>query len=141
MMDTHHHDDTLSGQEGKPQQGNDDDGLSSSSDSDMPDIDVSEEEMKTIIGLDTRLENNKYDYDAHTMLIQVLRRCGMRERLREARNAMHAIFPMTETMWLEWIEDEVQKIEREEDVNRVMTLMKTSLGDYMSVSLWLQYFE
>lgn len=31
--------------------------------------------------------------------IEVLRRCRMGARLREARQAMHAAFPLTEQLW------------------------------------------
>ena len=39
-------------------------------------------------------------------LISLLRRAGLLEKLREAREAMNAIFPLSPLLWMQWAEDE-----------------------------------
>ena len=39
-------------------------------------------------------------------LISLLRRAGLLEKLREAREAMNAIFPLSPLLWMQWTEDE-----------------------------------
>ena len=114
---------------------------SEESDSELSEIDISEHDMKSIIELDTRIQQNPNDYDAHLSLIHILRRCGMRERLREARRAMRSRFPLTEEIWTEWIDDEIGHAEQQDDVERVVELLKSAQQDYLSVSLWIRYLE
>lgn len=71
--------------------------------------------------------------------IDVLRRCKMRERLREARATMHRLFPLSESLWLDWVGDELEGVAGEEDIPRLEQLMEKAVGDYLSVPLWLQY--
>ncbi len=42
----------------------------------------------------------------------LLRRCRLRSRVRAAREAQAARFPLTEALWRQWIEDEVDAAER-----------------------------
>lgn len=41
--------------------------------------------------------------------IEALRRCRMSQQLREARAAMHAAFPLSESLWFHWLSDEVSE--------------------------------
>jgi squamous cell carcinoma antigen recognized by T-cells 3 len=114
---------------------------SDSEDSDMSDLDISESDLRLIMELETRLETNAHDYDAHVALIDVLRRCHLLERLREARRAMHARFPMAPTLWMDWISDELQAVTQEEDIAKIRQLLEDAHEDYMSVDLWLKHLE
>lgn len=105
------------------------------------DFDVSESDINLIVELEGKLATNPGLYDAHVELIGVLRRCRMKERLREARTAMHERFPMNESLWLDWITDELDAVSSEEDVPRVLALLEDSHQDYLSVPLWIQHIE
>jgi len=109
--------------------------------SDFNDVDISEGDMNLIMELEARLERNPSDYDAHIQFIQVLRKCGMKERIREARRAMQAIFPLNESLWLDWIADELETVTSEEDLPKIMRLLEQAHQDYMSVDLWTQHVE
>ena len=116
------------------------DASTSDSDSDFVQ-DVSEADMHAILALEGRLEANPNLYDAHVQLIEVLRRCRMRERLREARRAMQARFPLTEALWAEWAADEIEAAQGPEDVQRIQALFEDAVQDYLSIPLWCQYIE
>lgn len=118
--------------------GSDDDSSSSGSDL-LPD--VSEGDMNLIMELEQRLQKTPREYNAHLQLIEVLRRCGMRERLREARRSMHALFPLSEALWFDWVADELEAVEGLQDIPRIVALFEVAVKDYLSVGLWSQYLE
>jgi hypothetical protein len=101
--------------------------------------------------------------------VALLRRCRLRSRVRAAREAQAARFPLTEALWRQWIEDEVDAAERcvlaafrarrrqqrhllarpnprdvacsAEDVDAIEALYERALRDYLSVPLWTSYIE
>ena len=48
-------------------------------------------------------------------LIEGLRSSGELGKVRSAREAMHAIFPLTDAMWTAWIADELRIRGRKEE--------------------------
>ena len=118
-------------------------GVSDSDSGDMEDMDieVTAEQLESLQSLQSRLEQNGQDYDAHVQYVTLLRACRLREKLREARVAFHEAYPLTEALWLEWIEDESEALETMEDVERLEALLGESHGDYLSVSLWKEHVE
>lgn len=60
--------------------------------------------FQTINELKERLKNNPNDYDVHIELINLLRTARIRTELRDAREKMANIFPLTSQLWMEWIE-------------------------------------
>lgn len=120
------------------------DTISSSSDDDDDDfqgIDVSEFDIHLINQLEAHLEANPSHYDAYVQFIQVLRRCNMKERLREVRRAMQSRFPLSEALWLDWITDEMDAVQSEQDIKKIEELLEVSHNDYLSVDLWIQHIE
>lgn len=70
-------------------------------DFDMDGIDVaqdgpSSETIKGIATFQTLLEANPNQYEVHTQLIALLKSADMFEELREAREAMNKIYPLSE---------------------------------------------
>lgn len=106
---------------------------------DLEPVAVTEEQMQALLELEQCLQNNPADYEAHVRHVSLLRTCRLREKLREARTAFQQAYPLTENMWLEWIEDESEALETMEDVTRLEALLRKSHGDYMSVSLWEEH--
>lgn len=73
--------------------------------------------------------------------IEVLRRCKLHARLRAAHEAMSALFPLSEQLWTEWVNDELAQVSSGEDIQRIEALFEKATKDYMSVNLWCSYLE
>ena len=44
--------------------------------------------------------------------LALLKKCNLRQRLRDAREAMSEEFPLPEALWKEWISDELKEVTR-----------------------------
>ncbi|RIA88649.1 hypothetical protein C1645_826059 [Glomus cerebriforme] len=115
----------------------------SDSDSDFKQLEIqresSNEISETIAGLLEQLSNNLYQYDIHVRYIQTLRQAALYDELKEAREMMHSIFPLSEEMWHEWIEDESRIASTKEEKQRVIQLYSKAVQDYLSINLWKEY--
>ncbi|PKK76425.1 hypothetical protein RhiirC2_734338 [Rhizophagus irregularis] len=94
---------------------------------------------ETIAGLLEQLSNNVYQYEVHVQYIQTLRKSALFDELKEAREMMHSIFPLSEEMWHEWIEDESRIASTKEEKQRVIQLYSKAVQDYLSINLWKEY--
>ncbi|KAJ8445792.1 hypothetical protein Cgig2_027873 [Carnegiea gigantea] len=56
--------------------------------------------------LEAELSRNPSNYDAHVQYIRLLRKAGEIDKLRQARESMSQLFPLTPSMWQEWAKDE-----------------------------------
>lgn len=74
-------------------------------------------------------------------LIELLRKCKLKARLRDARQRMHGLFPFNETQWMDWINDEMDGIATAEDVEAIKGLFQAAVQDYLSATLWESYLE
>ena len=139
----------------------------SDSDSDFEEVDASPEDMDLMMQLETDLQSNPNLYDSHVQVplyailevlryayleeadlaehvlqyIRVLRKCKLREKLRAAREAMHKHYPMTEQLWLEWLQDEMISSESAASKKQIDQLFQKAVQDYLSVPIWKAYIE
>ncbi|VDL99314.1 unnamed protein product [Schistocephalus solidus] len=97
-------------------------------------VEVSEEEIKA---LSSQLESDPFIYDVHVQLINLLKRAGDLDRLREAREKMASLFPLTP----EWIKDESSLLLEGADRSGVENLFRRAVADYQSVDVWLEYCQ
>ncbi|KAK2180910.1 hypothetical protein NP493_420g02015 [Ridgeia piscesae] len=114
-----------------------------SNDSSEDDQSESEEQNESRIKeLQHTLESNPYLYDTHVQLIGLLRQEGELDRLRVAREKMAEVFPLTEELWLAWLEDE-EKLAGSDSKARqsVYKLFDRAVKDYFSVRIWLEYVQ
>ncbi|CAG8568915.1 8945_t:CDS:10 [Acaulospora morrowiae] len=111
------------------------------SDSDQTDEheNLQAELSETISSLLEQLTDNVYQYSVHVQYIQALRRAALFEELRGAREMMHRIFPLSEEMWLEWIEDESRLAVTKEEKQSVINLYSEAVKDYLSINIWSFY--
>ncbi|XP_070573008.1 squamous cell carcinoma antigen recognized by T-cells 3-like [Ptychodera flava] len=110
---------------------------SSSSDDSGSDDGGNEE---AITALEGQVSANPFQYDLHVQLIKLLRKEGELDRLRQARERMHQLFPMNEDLWLEWLKDEIG-VSSEDRRENIMSLFERAANDYMSVPIWLEYVQ
>ncbi|KAH8554229.1 hypothetical protein BGW37DRAFT_246875 [Umbelopsis sp. PMI_123] len=97
--------------------------------------------LQAIPELMDKLAQQPWQYDAHVQLIQALRQVDMAEELEATRQRMREIYPLTEAMWLEWIQD-VKAISHDpENRERVKTLYLEAAEDYLSIPIWKSYVD
>ncbi|KAF9161634.1 RNA-binding protein 4F [Actinomortierella ambigua] len=118
----------------------------SDSDSDHAMDDVQEEnayaeDMQTIQALTASLESNPYQYNAYTELITLLKKQGMLDELRATRRKMSTIYPLSEELWMSWIQDEMKLADSDEESQAVINLFKKATTDYLSVPIWVAFTE
>ncbi|CAI0376799.1 unnamed protein product [Linum tenue] len=140
-----------------------DDGSGGDSSSESDDDEDDSQLAEQLKQLESELEANPSNYDAHVQCIKLLRRMGELEKLRQAREAMNALFPLTPSMWQEWAKDEASlssgaagtlsdslprfavvaliKLARPESVAAIEKLYERGVFDYLSVSLWCDYLS
>ncbi|KAL7119740.1 hypothetical protein ACP275_02G080600 [Erythranthe tilingii] len=129
-----------------PEAQNPSDGSKSDSDSesDSESDSDSEDEVQAkaqIEALQTELSNNPSNYDTHVQYIKILRKQGDIEKLRQARETMSSLFPLSPEMWQEWAKDETTMSSGVEGVPAVEKLYERGVSDYLSVSLWCDYLN
>ncbi|KAK6159708.1 hypothetical protein DH2020_003089 [Rehmannia glutinosa] len=121
-----------------PDAQNPSDGSDSGSESDSED----EAQAKAQIeALETVLNNNPSDYDSHVQYIKILRKQGDVEKLRQARETMSSLFPLSPEMWREWAKDETTISSGVEVLPAVEKLYERGVSDYLSVPLWCDYLN
>ncbi|KAG0071367.1 Squamous cell carcinoma antigen recognized by T-cells 3, partial [Podila epicladia] len=100
------------------------------------------QELLTNIGvLKASLLANPSQYEVHIQLITLLKSAAMFEELRAAREAMSAVFPLSEELWLQWINDESNMAASEDEKENVLNLYERATTDYLSVAIWKSYTE
>ncbi|KAL0335321.1 UNVERIFIED_CONTAM: Squamous cell carcinoma antigen recognized by T-cells 3 [Sesamum radiatum] len=115
-----------------PDAQNPSDGSDSESDSDSDSDSEDEAQVKEQIeALETALYNNPSDYDSHVQYIKILRKQGDLEKLRQAREAMSSLFPLTPDMWQEWTKDETTVSSGLEAFHAVERLYERGVSDYL----------
>ncbi|KAF9690327.1 hypothetical protein SADUNF_Sadunf01G0184000 [Salix dunnii] len=113
--------------------------LRSDSDSDSGSDDESQqiEELRT---LEIELSSNPANYDSHVQYIKLLRKMGEIDKLKQAREAMNNVFPLSCDMWRDWAKDEAS-ISGPEGFTGVEKIYDRGVFDYLSISLWCDYLN
>ncbi|CAK7357216.1 unnamed protein product [Dovyalis caffra] len=109
----------------------------SDSDSDSEDESQQNQELET---LETELSSNPANYDSHVQYIKLLRKMGEIDKLRQAREAMNTVFPLSPEMWRDWAKDEAS-ISGPEGFVAVEKIYDRGVFDYLSVPLWCDYLN
>ncbi|KAH3887201.1 squamous cell carcinoma antigen recognized by T-cells 3-like [Dreissena polymorpha] len=113
---------------------------SDSNDNDEDDANESELNSK-ITDLKNQLLENPYHYDSHVECIKCARELGDLEVLRKARQGMCSLFPLSEDLWLPWLQDEVGLVSDDKSREEVTELFEKAVLDYLSVPIWLEYVQ
>ncbi|KAL6495053.1 hypothetical protein OROGR_030972 [Orobanche gracilis] len=80
-------------------------------------------------------------HSSHTKYIKILRKQGDIEKLRQARETMGSLFPLSPEMWREWAKDEITMSSGVEAFSTVEKIYERGVSDYLSVSLWCDYLN
>lgn len=54
---------------------------------------------------------------------------------------MQKLFPLSEQLWLDWINDSMANISTAEDAAALKQLFQLATQDYMSVNIWESYLQ
>ncbi|CAH1976228.1 unnamed protein product [Acanthoscelides obtectus] len=103
--------------------------------------DEDKELMAKVEELEKQISANKYLYDAHLELVELYRKLGDLNSLRESYERFHECFPLTPKIWLDWIRDEIKIASSEEEKKRVFQIFDKAVEDYLSVELWTEYAQ
>ncbi|CAM8878581.1 unnamed protein product [Rhodiola kirilowii] len=107
--------------------------VTSSSDSDTDSYSDSDEQQNLQLQtLEQDLSTNPSNYDAHIQYIKLLRRMGLIEKLRSARELMSSLFPLSPDLWQEWSKDEISLVTGPEAFSRIEKLYEKGISDYQS---------
>ncbi|XP_059487231.1 squamous cell carcinoma antigen recognized by T-cells 3-like [Neocloeon triangulifer] len=100
-----------------------------------------EKQDRMVAELKKGISKNSFNYDLHVQLIDMLQKMGELDKLREAREQMSKIFPLTEDLWLSWLRDEIKLVASEADRQKVTQLFERAVKDYLSVEIWLEWAQ
>ncbi|WAR03246.1 SART3-like protein [Mya arenaria] len=78
----------------------------------------------------SQLLENPFMYDAHVNIIKTARELGDLETLRSAREKMCELFPLSEDIWLPWLQDEAGLVSDETSRENVRQLFEKAVKDY-----------
>ncbi|KAF9939370.1 Splicing factor [Mortierella alpina] len=110
-------------------------------DQDHADEGASPELLEAVAMLKSALHDNPNQYEQHTQLITLLKSADMLEELRAAREAMNRVFPLSEELWMEWIEDESNMAASEEEKKHILELYHRATSEYLSIKIWKSYTD
>ncbi|KAF9300484.1 RNA-binding protein 4F [Mortierella antarctica] len=102
---------------------------------------ASQELLTNIEVLKVSLQTNPSQYEVHLQLIALLKSAAMFEELRAARESMSAVFPLSEELWLQWLNDESNMATSEDEKENVLDLYERATTDYLSIAIWKSYTE
>ncbi|KIW01002.1 uncharacterized protein PV09_07520 [Verruconis gallopava] len=115
---------------------------------------LTQEECSLLDELGNHLVTNPFDYSSHVRFITLLQQglavhvgkgaspheYELLQELRNARKTMDQIFPLGESLWVSWLDDEMALATNNDDRLRVMDLFARAVTDEpSSVRLWRKY--
>ena len=80
--------------------------------------------------LENVVAQNKFDYQTYVDIINLAKNNADFNKLREFRQKMSEVFPLTESLWLDWIKDEIKYVE---DRSKVIELFEKAVQDYLCI--------
>lgn len=61
----------------------------------------------------------------------MLKKLGDLGKLRETREKFSELYPLSESLWLEWLRDEIKLACTNEEKTEVINLFERAVGDYL----------
>ncbi|KAL0091126.1 hypothetical protein F4703DRAFT_1403841 [Phycomyces blakesleeanus] len=118
--------------------------VNESSDDDLLDNQISElddpaaiQAQKTLEALEQlpqvmeQLDQDNTRFELHVRLIEILSLLDFPDQLESARENMHELFPLPESMWLDWINDAKKNLDTEDGEAKLRLLYNEAEKDYL----------
>lgn len=104
-------------------------------------LDTFQEAETRAEALEESISANKMDYDAHVELINLYKLLEDFDSLIAAYERFHQLYPLTPTLWLDWIKIEISIAKHNNQHDRVFKLFNKAVEDYMcKIHLHYNYF-
>ncbi|KAJ9090555.1 Squamous cell carcinoma antigen recognized by T-cells 3 [Entomophthora muscae] len=100
-----------------------------------------EEKKSKLEELKAEVVKNPYQYQSHSEIITLYRELGLYNELEQARFAMKAVFPLDQTLWLDWLNDEIQLASSLEEHKKTIALFDVAVEDYLAIPIWESYLD
>lgn len=112
-----------------------------SSDSEKSDSEQDAKLESRAAELEKEITANEYSYEAHVELVSLYKKLMDLSKLRTTYERFRKLFPLTDTLWLDWIKDEMKIACSEDEKKYILSLFGDAVKDYLSVDLWLEYVQ
>ncbi|KAM1226005.1 hypothetical protein PS2_044188 [Malus domestica] len=113
----------------------------SDSDSGSEDGDDQAHQNLQLQTLEAKLSTNPANYDTHVQYVKILRQMADIEKLRQAREAMNQLFPLTPSMWQDWAKDDASLSTGSDAFLAIEKLYERGVFEYLSISLWRDFLD
>lgn len=130
-----------SNEEEEEEDPNEEDDSGEEEDSDGDGTETDQQTAAEIERLKDVILTNPFSYDDYVKLISLLRSAGELEDVREVREQFAKRFPLSPSLWKEWICDEERMATTPEEKQSVIDLFERAVQDYVSVDLWVEYCQ
>ncbi|KAI7901961.1 uncharacterized protein BX663DRAFT_552858 [Cokeromyces recurvatus] len=94
-----------------------------------------------LLELQEKLAEDNSLYDIHVKFIGLLKELELTEQLEVARISMHDVFPLSEALWLDWINDTKKEANTPEGQAKLFKLYNEAQEDYQSIIIWKDYVD
>jgi hypothetical protein len=78
-----------------------------------------------------QLSGDPFSYDLYVEKVKLLKKLGDKDAVRETRQKLSLLYPLSEKLWLEWIRDEINLMSTSEDRTRITELFERAVKDYL----------
>ncbi|KAI9487192.1 MAG: hypothetical protein EXX96DRAFT_69472 [Benjaminiella poitrasii] len=94
-----------------------------------------------LLELQEKLTEDNSLYDVHIRFIELLKQLELPDQLEVARISMHDVFPLSEALWLDWINDTKKEANTPEGETKLFKLYNEAQEDYQSIVIWKDYVD
>lgn len=103
-------------------------------------LDEKEYENKLKV-LEQTITENPFSYQSYIDIIKLAKENVDFSKLKEYRQNMSNLFPLTENLWLDWLRDELKLMTTDENREKVTELFEKAISDYLSPGIWLEFIQ
>lgn len=112
---------------------------------DAPNLNDAPQEESTeekLLSLRDSISQNPYNYQSHLVYVQLLKgHHGKQEELEAARQNFQRHFPLSENLWMDWLNDKLQLCNSVENYIEIDKLFSLAVEDYLSITIWSSFIQ
>ncbi|KAI8079777.1 uncharacterized protein BX664DRAFT_202241 [Halteromyces radiatus] len=97
--------------------------------------------LESLPDIEEKLSIDNTNYELLVRRIDACKVADLPDALEIAREAMHDVYPLTEQLWLDWIEDVKKNATTEQGEIQLRRLYQEAEQDYLSIPIWTSYVD